>query len=118
MTVPQITVRLSPAAKVNFQAYADRLGVRASELAKLLIVRERNLRRLKDPERAGDIARPPVRSNKGRLPTVTAHCSRIGEVEEFDAYARSCGLNRNTAGLWLLETELQESWLENALSRP
>jgi hypothetical protein len=117
MPVPQVTVRLSPVAKVEFDAYSARLGLDASELAKLLIVRERNLQRLASLKQANE---EPARQRRQpgtgtRLPTITAHLSTLEQVDEFDAYAKRCGLNRSGAGAWLLERELQEKWLENAL---
>jgi hypothetical protein len=117
MAVPQITIRLSPATKAEFDSYAAGLGLMASELAKLLIVRERVRRRLADVFAAGEL---PTRERRagGRddpLPTVTAHLSLLEEVKSFDAYAHQFGLNRTTAGAWLLETELRERWLERAI---
>jgi hypothetical protein len=117
MTVPQITIRLLPQLKGAFEHYATVLGLRASELTKLLIVREKNLRRLAALKIAG---KPPRRLRQQRgsavpMETVTAHVSSLTEVREFDRYAKNCALNRNTAGAWLLETELREKWLEKAL---
>jgi hypothetical protein len=118
MPVAQITIRLAPAVKAEFEGYAERLGLDASELAKLLIVRERNLRRLaalssnETPRR-----RRRLPGSGGPLPTITAHLSTRAQVDDFDTYAKSCGLNRSGAGAWLLEKELQEMWLEGALSR-
>jgi hypothetical protein len=118
MPVRQITIRLDPPTKSNFEDYAGRLGLDTSELAKLLIVRERILQRLSAQTSAHDLPKRvrQVYGSGARLPTVTAHMSTREQVEEFDAYAKSCGLNRNRAGVWLLETELQEKWLERALS--
>jgi hypothetical protein len=50
------------------------------------------------------------------MPTVTAHLSSIGKVQEFDAYAEQCGLNRSQVGAWILRTELEEHWLELAIA--
>jgi hypothetical protein len=117
MAVPQITVRLKPDTKAAFEAYSERVGMDTSELAKLLIVRERKLGRLAALKAEG---RSPVRRRQARgaaiaLPTVTAHLSSVEQVAEFDKYARLCGLNRNSAAAWLLEAEVQECWLERAL---
>lgn len=117
MPVPQVTVRLPPETKAVFEHYCEQLGLDASELAKLLIIRERKLRRLLALKTSG---RCPKRQRQLRgeaiaLPTVTAHLSSVEQVAEFDSYARCCGLNRDNAGAWLLETELSERWLERAL---
>lgn len=116
MPVPQITIRLSPASKVGFEEYAARLGLRASELAKLLIVRERHERRLVALRDAAERPKRRDQQTQGeRLPTVTAHMSSLAEVTRFDEYAHQFGLNRNGAGALLLEAELRERWLEKAL---
>ena len=107
----QITVRLPPDLKSKFDAYAAGFGLKASELAKLLIARERRRRRLVETSETRAIALELLRAGRG-MPTVTAHLSSIEEVQEFDAYAQSCGLNRSQAGAWILATELQERWLE------
>lgn len=117
MAVAQITIRLTTPAKTEFEAYAASLGLMASELAKLLIVRERVLHRL-----AGAHARRelPSRQRRARgsddpLPTITAHLSSVEDVKAFDAHIRQLGLSRTGAGAWLLEAELRERWLECAL---
>jgi hypothetical protein len=117
MPVPQITIRLLPRLKAEFETYANELGLRASELTKLLIVREKALRRLDALHKAG---REPRRSRQERgsavnMEKITAHVGTIDQVKEFDAYAVSCSLNRNLAGAWLLEKELSERWLKSAL---
>lgn len=117
MAVAQITVRLPSAMKAEFETYAEQMSLDASELVKLLIVRERKLQRLSALTAAGG---GPLRTRQPRgsaviLPTITAHLSDVGQVAEFDKYANSCGLNRNSAAAWLLETELQERWLEKAI---
>lgn len=117
MPVPQITIRLLPRLKAEFEAYANELGLRSSEFAKLLIVRERLLRRLDALNRAG---KAPKRDRQERgaaveMEKITAHVSTVDQVKEFAKYAESCSLNRNLAGAWLLEKELSERWLESAL---
>jgi len=106
--------------KAKFYEYASTCGLDASELAKLLIVRERHRRRLKQLRRyTPPILKPRRRKGSGTpLSTVTAHLSSVTQVTEFDAYARICGLNRSAAGAWLLETELSERWLKKAIMMP
>jgi hypothetical protein len=120
MAVPQVTIRLLPAIKTAFVKYAAGLGLDASELAKLLIVREAKQRRLAAMKRVGNV---PIRKRQPRgsavaMMTVTAHFSDVCQVEVFDAYAERCGLARGTAGAWILEEELKERWLQRALTMP
>ena len=118
MAVPQITIRLPVASKAAFEAYAAGLGLKASELAKLLIVRERRRRCLVALSQSGGVSKRSRRPKGASepLPTVTAHISSLEDQSAFDDYARQCGLNRDSAGAWLLEAELTERWLERVLS--
>lgn len=116
MAVKQITMRLEAETKRAFHAYAARVGLDASELAKLLIHRERYRRRLQ--QLAVDDAKPAERLRRrggAQKASVTAHVSRPDQVSEFDAYAKMCGLSRDRAGAYLLEAELEERWLERAI---
>jgi hypothetical protein len=119
MSAGQITIHLLPNLKVQFESYAKRVGISASEFAKLLILRERHLRRMIALRDAGKLP-PNTRQPRGsglQREKVTAHVSSRSEVRNFDAYAKACGLNRNLAGSWLIETELKERWLQSALSK-
>jgi hypothetical protein len=120
MTVPQVTIRLQPQRKRAFDNYAGELGLHASELAKLLIVREKSIRQLATLHAAGKLPeRDRRKRGSGIQPgTVTAHLSDVDEVKKFDKYARSCHLSRNAAGALLLEQELLEKWLKRALKLP
>ena len=116
MAVPQITIRLSPARKAEFEQYAERVGLDVSALARLLIVREEHQRRLARLAHKGIPNRPRRVPGTGEgMPKVTAHFSSVEAVAEFDAYAKKCGLTRGSAGAWLVETELNERWLEKAI---
>jgi hypothetical protein len=111
---------LAPEAYQAFQVYANARGLHQSELAKLLLVRERVLRRI---VRAGKhrAAEKPPRQKYGearRRPTVTAHLSSWDEVESFKRYAQGCGMSVQRCGAWLLETELAEKWLERVILLP
>jgi hypothetical protein len=118
MTVPQISIRLPKQEKERFEEYAISMGLKASELAKLLIVREQRYRK-----RLGKLAASSNRAVHARkstglvreMPKVTAHMSSVQDVQEFDVYARQHGMDRNGAGAWLLRQELQERWLARAL---
>jgi hypothetical protein len=117
MAVAQITIRLDPDVKEAFNRYAVRFGLKASGLAQLLLVRERKLRRLaklKANRKLSKTQRQP-RGLAVPMKTVTAHVSSVVEVKRFDSYAKSCGLTRQTAGAWLLMSELKEQWLKRAL---
>jgi hypothetical protein len=115
VAVAQITVRLEPTVKTAFESYAAEYGLDASELAKLLIVRERYRKQLLKMSAAAELPERLRRPAGGRLPTITAHLSTVRDVEQFDAYAERCGLNRTGAGALLFEAELNERWLEKAL---
>jgi|SRR6185295_3753762 len=118
MSKQQITARLDPQEKDAFDSYAAQFGLDSSELAKLLLVRERKLQRLlalKNKRQVPQVERQPW-GRAIKKPTVTAHLSNSAEVEAFDQYAISCNLSRQTAAAWLLTSELKEKWLEKALS--
>ena len=115
--MPQITAYLSPDVKAQFHAYAGRIGIDVSGLVKLLIVRERRLERLKLC--VNDIVSPLRRRKRGEgvpLDKITAHLPEPEAVREFDLYAHSLGLNRDAAAAQLIRRELEERWLEAALS--
>jgi hypothetical protein len=117
MTVPQITIRLFPEEKEAFETYAQRFGLNCSDVAKLLISREQKLRRLRGLKRTQKL---PARTRQDRgfavaKDKITAHLRSVEEVQQFDEYAVSCGLSRDGAGAWLLQTELREKWLQRAL---
>ena len=118
MAVPQITARLSPTIKKQFEQYAASFGLGVSELAKLLIVRERHQKRLIKLKGTAKVSRNSRQSTKtnNRLPTITTHLSSLKDVEDFDAYVRECGFSRSSAGAFLFEAEMQERWLEKAIS--
>ena len=115
MAVPQITIRLAPNVKLEFDEYASSLGLDASELARLLVVRESRQKRLFKLVSTGQAPAKPQRQSGARKLTVTAHMPSVADVTKFDRYAHSCQSNRNGVGAWLLEAELKERWLENAI---
>jgi len=109
----QITVRLSADSRDRFDRYAKEVGLDASELARLLILRAlRRPNSLRPPKRAGSND-APKRVNRQRK--LTAHFHRVEIVEEFDDYARAKGLHRATAAKIIFERELAERWLARAL---
>jgi hypothetical protein len=117
MAVPQITARIQPEIKKQFEQYAESLGLDASELAKLLIVRERHQRRLAKLKEAGKVVQRSRRAygDGSRLPTITAHLSSVKDVKEFDTYVAKHGFSRSAAGAYLFEAEVRERWLEKAM---
>ncbi len=114
--MPQITIRLRPELKRSLDTYAEELGLDASDLIKLVVAREGKLHRLHDLKSQGH---PPrrLRQKRGSAEALQSVTARVSEKRrmEFDYYASCCGLNRNNAGAWLLEKELDERWLEWAL---
>lgn len=117
MPVRQINIRLLPKLKEQFEEYAARVGISSSELVKLLILREGNLRRLLKLRNQKNVPKHE-RQQRGfaqELEKITAHLPSLAAVRKFDAYAKRCNLSRNQAGVWLLQTELHEKWLDAAL---
>src|SRR5271167_3059995 len=114
MPSKHISFRIHQGLKNRFERYAASLDVGASELLRLLIAREYRLRRLTrehfDPDRQSG-------AGNASLPTVTAHMLKADDVRRFGAYAEACGITRNEAGAWLIETELREQWLEKAIAQ-
>jgi hypothetical protein len=87
----QMSCRVSDGVKAAFGAYAGKLGLHDSELARLLIARERHHRQLEAFVKAGGAASPPA-SSAATPPKITAHFSSPTVAAEFDAYAANCGL--------------------------
>ena len=112
--MPQITTRLSPAIRDRFERYAAKLGLDASELARLLILREirvrRLLRRAKSPSRSRHAASRSAGDRK-----LTAHFHLLDNVDEFARYAHTRGFSRSAAAKLIAENELRERWLARAL---
>jgi hypothetical protein len=115
--LPQISVRLTTATKDEFLTYSSRLELDHSDIAKLLIIREKWLRRLVKLAADGKV---PVRARQVRgkavpMPHVTVYLPSLQFTEEFASYAASCGLKRTDALAWLLQAEIAEQWLARAL---
>jgi hypothetical protein len=119
MAVRQITMRLPPEMKAEFENYAATLGLDASPLVKLLITRESRRKRLAQLTLGGGAINRERRATRaGTKPAaITAHMPTLEDVTAFDNYAHSCGLARDGAGVWLVETELSERWLERAVNQ-
>jgi hypothetical protein len=107
----QINARLSSTSRARFEAYADKVGLDAGELARLLIVREMHLRRALRPDTPNRMAA----TTKGKR-KLTAHFHRSGDVAKFDRYARDRGLSRAAAAKVIFERELGDAWLLQAFS--
>jgi hypothetical protein len=115
--IPQISVRMATAIKDALVAYSDSLELDHSEIAKLLVIREKRLRRLAALSAKGKV---PIRARQTRgkgvpMPHVTVYLRSLRFTKQFTAYAASCGLKRTDALAWLVETELTERWLTRAL---
>jgi hypothetical protein len=118
MAVAQITAHVVPRIQRRFREYAAKNGLEDSVVAKLLILRERELRRLHALSRAQDLpGLSRQRRGKASLASskVTAHMSSLADVKQFDEYARTCSLTRSRAAAWLIVKELEERWLERAI---
>jgi SOS response regulatory protein OraA/RecX len=111
----QITARVPQAVKKAFDTYAAQHWLDDSELAKLLILRERGNKQLALLRSSVQFSRT---KGVSELPTITAHFTSSDPVREFDRYAKSCRLSRSSAAAWLIEKELSEQWLDTALSLP
>jgi uncharacterized protein len=111
--MPQITTRLSPGIRSRFERYAAKLGLDASELARLLILREIRVRRL----RRNHPLHPGRRvARKGGVERkLTAHFHLADNVNEFGRYANAKGFSRAAAARLIAERELDEKWLAKAL---
>lgn len=93
----------------DFDGYARDCGLTSkSELLKLLIERELRLRRL---------GRPEIRSAyraAGRESKITAHLpSKLSD--RFAAHISVLGYSKSSAAALLVERELEERWLANAI---
>jgi hypothetical protein len=110
----QINAYLPAKSRANFEAYAVLLGLDAAELARLLIVREMMIRRLK---KILQIQRATERGVRGQQSEkLTAHFHKRKDVAAFDKYAKTLGLKRSAAAKLIFETELREKWLLQAFS--
>lgn len=114
MMMVQITARLTTESKALLENYSLEVRLDASELMKLLIIRELRLKRL-ETLKNGSVRRSRRPKGTGvKLPTVTTRML-AQDVEHFDHYIKCCGLRRGEAATWILETEIAEKWLLTAL---
>jgi hypothetical protein len=101
---------MSAEARDRFDRYASEVGLDASELGRLLILRALLRRKLV----RRDAADEPISESRRRSRIkpahrkLTAHFHRVEIVEEFDAYARASKCNRATAARLIFERELTE----------
>jgi hypothetical protein len=119
MAPKQINAHVIPRIKKRFGDYATKNGLDDSVVAKLLILRERELRRLQAFARTRDL--PGLsRQRRGKSlrasSKVTIHMSSATEVRKFHDYAvNDCGMSRSKAAAWLITKELEERWLERVI---
>jgi hypothetical protein len=115
--LPQISVRLPDETKAAFTAYVEELELDISQVANLLILREKRLRRLEKLSSKGRSPKRPRQTRGRAIPRqhVTVYFGEISRTLEFQDYAKSCGLKRTDALAWLLEQEVEERWLKRAL---
>lgn len=113
MPVRQITAHVTIAVHERFRRYSERLGLKDSEVTKLLISRERILDRLPTKKETAK------RKRRAKAPkAITAHMNSMELVAEFHRHAAKRGLSRSLAAAILISQELDERWLERALSKP
>jgi hypothetical protein len=109
----QITTRLSTKIRAAFDRYAKSVGLDASELARLLIIRELHVRRiLQSTESISGVA-PKNRKDRAER-KLTAHFHSAAVVVELDNYSSAHGYTRSDAAKRIFEQELSEKWLLNA----
>ena|SRR5579862_4159181 len=110
----QQSFRVSPEVKIAFGAYAGAIGMNDSELARVLIARERRHHQLAKLVSTG--ARI-ISGNSGDT-KITAHFLTVADRLQFNEYAKTCGVAPGRAGAWIIERELTERWLDRAISTP
>lgn len=118
MATRQVTAHVTPAIHERFRRYAERLGMKDSEVAKLLILRERNLQRLKAAVEELDVPKRQKRGKAKILPTITAHMTADEHVKDFHNHAVACRLSRSAAAAILINKEIEERWLERSIAKP
>lgn len=106
----QITARLSPTKRQQFEDYAESVGLNGSSLARLLLARA-----FGRPVGVPGMGRQTRGSNDGKL---TAHLCNSIIVGRLEAYANSRRFSRAEAARAIFERELTERWLFKAVGRP
>ena len=109
----QITTRLSPELRRDFEDYAAGLGLDASELARLLIIRELKRRRILKNLKYRHLS---LLDGSNRI-KLTAHFHGSEPIKKFDQHAKTAGLSRASAARVLYARELEERWLVKAITR-
>jgi hypothetical protein len=111
--MPQLNIRLNANDVTEFDTYSRSLGLDRTGLANLLLRRELQIKRLSTldsaPVKGRDSKRP--RSDK-----ITAHLPSKC-LTEFSQAAAEVDLSRSAAGALILLEELNEKWLQRALSK-
>lgn len=119
----QITSYVDASTKKWLRAYALKCGLKASEVVKLLVVRERKGKWLASTKKQRDVAEsaPTTRRRSTRHSGVRPQA--VGYVdprdrEWLDRYAKKLSLNRSDAVRLLLERERRVKWLLWSLAVP
>lgn len=106
---PKAYAYVPQGASADFNAYARACGLTSqSELLKLLIHRELQLRRLLRSQ--SGLRQPPLRGRK----KITAHLTPELDAR-FSSHTNQLGLSTSGAAALLVEAELSERWLQAAL---
>jgi hypothetical protein len=109
--MPQVTTRLSTETRNAFDLYASSVGLKASELARILIIRELRRRQILPTTKRDTGSQPKLPGRK-----LTAHFHSADIVDELDRYSSSYGHNRSDAAKYIFEQELKEKWLLKAFA--
>lgn len=104
--IPQIGADLTSDEHRDFCAYADRLLLKDSALANLLIARELRLKRL--PTLRDRYIRNVPKEPRCR---VTAHQTSARANSAFRTHAEACDLGLGAAAAIIFRAELDEAWL-------
>lgn len=106
--MPQITARLPPQARRQFEKYAVSLGLNGSSLARLLL-----LRQLWGPVKGPS---PGVGRKQGSEDRkLTAHSCSAETVKRLRIYAKARRISPAEAAKLIFERELRERWLARAM---
>lgn len=109
--MPQLQAYLTQEEDAELRDYARSLGLDATALANMLLIRETRLARLKSmPTRV-------QKANGPRNRKITAHFPLGAQKVAFAEHALACGMKPATAASILLRAELSERWLERSMGR-
>ena len=107
----QLLGYVTPGECKQFQTYASSLGLDASALASLLIIRELKLRRLRKLAESFETELQTSERTK-----ITAHLRDASVKSAFARHSAASGMKPTPAVAILFRAELAEQWLERSIS--